>query len=292
MKSKKRLPEVSVIIPVLNGEITISQQLDALGRQSFTGDWELIVADNGSTDSTIRVVKQHPLGEKISVSVVDASENKGINFARNAGTLAAKGELILFCDSDDVVTSEWISYYVLSSEHASMCVFAGPLSPIKGAKAPAISTGFYLSSAKVTGQYSWGWGANFGFSRAAWDTVSGFNEAYKGGFDEVDFQLRAQKAGCRFHWVEGAEVGYRLPNDGRRVAVRAIKQGVMSRKMAKDHPDIFPEPRLVTCLLSLTLGMGGFLSAWIGGRPTLHHLHRAGFNLGILRARASSAPAD
>ena len=51
--------QLSVIIPCLNEEAVIAIQLEALLRQSCGEPWELIIADNGSTDQTLAVVDQY-----------------------------------------------------------------------------------------------------------------------------------------------------------------------------------------------------------------------------------------
>ena len=72
---------ISVIIPVFNGAETIDAQLEALSRQSWSGTWEVVIADNGSTDDTLARVNGavHPLPSK---RVVDASAQRGPSFAR------------------------------------------------------------------------------------------------------------------------------------------------------------------------------------------------------------------
>ena len=82
--------EVSVVIPALNVADTIGQQLDGLACQNFNGNWEVIVADNGSTDSTREVVES--FADRLpALKVIDASDRRGINHARNVGSQAARG---------------------------------------------------------------------------------------------------------------------------------------------------------------------------------------------------------
>jgi glycosyltransferase involved in cell wall biosynthesis len=49
---------VSVVVPNLNGAATLPDQLEALAGQTYTGDWEVILADNGSTDTSADVVRE------------------------------------------------------------------------------------------------------------------------------------------------------------------------------------------------------------------------------------------
>lgn len=92
-------PLVSVIIPTYNREETIMRAVDSVLAQTYS-DIELIVVDDGSTDSTVRLIND--CADK-RVRLIHMPENGGANVARNRGIAAARGEYIAFQDSDD----EW-----------------------------------------------------------------------------------------------------------------------------------------------------------------------------------------
>jgi glycosyltransferase involved in cell wall biosynthesis len=99
---------ISVIIPALNAAHTIEDQLDAIAHQRFDGEFEVIVADNGSTDGTRALVeKWHD--RLPGLRVVDASARPGSPSARNVGVRAAAGSGLAFCDADDVVADGWLA---------------------------------------------------------------------------------------------------------------------------------------------------------------------------------------
>jgi len=100
-------PRLSVVIPCRNAADTIAVQLEALARESWDELWEVVVADNGSTDGTIDVVERYRARIR-RLRVVDASGRPGVAFARNCGTAAAEGDLIAFCDADDEVGPGWL----------------------------------------------------------------------------------------------------------------------------------------------------------------------------------------
>ncbi|MBF0466526.1 MAG: glycosyltransferase [Nitrospirae bacterium] len=94
--------KASVIVPAFNAEKTIKDCVTALTEQSFSKeDYEIIVVDDGSTDKTGEIVQTLP------VRYV-SKPNGGPASARNLGASEAKGEIILFTDSDCVATSEWL----------------------------------------------------------------------------------------------------------------------------------------------------------------------------------------
>jgi glycosyltransferase involved in cell wall biosynthesis len=86
---------VSVIIPVFNRENTIARSIDSVFSQTYQ-PIELIVVDDGSTDSTVNILLEY--GHKIKLI---QQPNKGPSAARNTGVANAEGEIIAFLDSDD-----------------------------------------------------------------------------------------------------------------------------------------------------------------------------------------------
>lgn len=95
---------VSVIIPAYNAQKTIKDCLSALSSQIFSGDeYEIIVVDDGSTDNTPEIIKK----EFPKVRLI-SRKNAGPAVARNHGAKEAKGEIILFTDSDCCPRENWL----------------------------------------------------------------------------------------------------------------------------------------------------------------------------------------
>ncbi len=89
--------KLSIIIPAYNAEAYLPQCLDSILAQKHQG-CEVIVVDDGSTDGTAALLERYP-----DVKVVH-QENHGMSTARNRGLDEARGEYILFVDSDDLLT--------------------------------------------------------------------------------------------------------------------------------------------------------------------------------------------
>ncbi|MBQ8858280.1 MAG: glycosyltransferase family 2 protein [Clostridia bacterium] len=92
----------SVIIPVYNKADTIKRALDSVLTQSFR-DFEVIVVDDGSTDSLADVLAAYRAPRVIR------QENAGVSCARNTGIAAARGEYVCFLDADDLYTREHLA---------------------------------------------------------------------------------------------------------------------------------------------------------------------------------------
>lgn len=95
-------PKISIIVPVYNKEDYLAECLDSITGQSLR-EIEILVIDDGSTDSSRCIVEQY-VSDDPRVHLV-AQENKGVSFARNRGIEEAKGEYLAFCDPDDYLSS-------------------------------------------------------------------------------------------------------------------------------------------------------------------------------------------
>ena len=99
--------KLSVILPVYNAEDTLEVALQGLARQNWDQPWEIIVADNRSTDASMSIVAR--FAEDLpNLRVVEAAERQGQPYAMNVGAAAALGESIAFCDGDDEVDEGWV----------------------------------------------------------------------------------------------------------------------------------------------------------------------------------------
>lgn len=96
MSSTGRLPLVSIVVPVYNGEKYIEDCLLSILRQNYPS-MQIIVVDDGSTDGTAELV----LAMGSSITYVH-QENSGSAVARNVGVELSKGEFVAFVDSDDL----------------------------------------------------------------------------------------------------------------------------------------------------------------------------------------------
>lgn len=96
---KKGNPLISVIMPVFNREKIIAESVESILEQTYR-NIELIIVDDGSTDSTLNIVKK--LSEKDSRIQILKQKNCGPASARNNAIHRAKGDYIAIADSDDI----------------------------------------------------------------------------------------------------------------------------------------------------------------------------------------------
>ncbi len=97
----------SVIIPVYNVEKYIKKCLDSVLNQEFN-DYEIIVVDDESPDNSMEIVEDLAQKYPEKINIIH-QQNKGQGGARNTGVLAAKGEYLVFIDSDDYIEKDMLS---------------------------------------------------------------------------------------------------------------------------------------------------------------------------------------
>jgi teichuronic acid biosynthesis glycosyltransferase TuaG len=101
--SERLVPRVSVLVPAYDAERHLARALRSVFAQTYD-EWELIVADDGSTDATAAVAAG--FGER--VTVVRSPRNRGLAATRNLALDHARGELVALLDADD----EWLPDYL------------------------------------------------------------------------------------------------------------------------------------------------------------------------------------
>ena len=92
------MPKFSIIVPVYNVEEYIDDCLKSIKNQSFK-DYEVIVVNDGTKDNSMDIVK------KYDVEIIN-QENGGLSAARNTGVKKAKGDYLIFLDSDDYIEKD------------------------------------------------------------------------------------------------------------------------------------------------------------------------------------------
>lgn len=107
--------KVSIVIPCYNCAVVVKRAIDSVINQSYKY-WELILVDNNSSDNTWNVIKSYQDLYPDTISIYEES-SPGAPSARNTGLEAAKGEWILFLDSDDELLHDHLQNQILFINH-------------------------------------------------------------------------------------------------------------------------------------------------------------------------------
>lgn len=200
--------KLSVIIPCLNAADTIVAQLEALIQQQCSEPWEIIIADNGSTDQTLEIVKQYQQNLP-SLRIVDASAIKGSAYARNVGANVALSDNLAFCDADDEVTCSWVAAMI---EALSKYDFVAGCSDYLKLNQPWVVNCCGLREANGIKNYvyfPYAAGNNLGVKRFIHNSVGGFDQTML-LLQDIDYCWRIQKTGIKLESAANAVIHFRF----------------------------------------------------------------------------------
>lgn len=184
-------PKISVIIPAYNECKYIGRTVKSLLAQDYPKDrYEVIVVDNNSTDNTSEIAKE--LGAK----VILYKDKKGVSPTRQAGSLAATGEIIAGTDSDTKVPPNWLR---LIAQDLSGDDFVGVTGPARteGTWTQRAGYVFGFEVHRLVGILFRGvyfTGMNFALKKSVFDKIGGFRVELLSG-EDLDLSIRAAKHG-------------------------------------------------------------------------------------------------
>jgi GT2 family glycosyltransferase len=233
----RRSPKVSVVVASYNGERTLKACLDSLGQLNYP-DYEVILVDDGSTDTTRQIAFAHP-----NVRYFRHEKNLGLSVARNTGIAAATGEVIAFTDSDCRADEDWLYYLVGSLVESDFAGMGGPnlLPPEDSLVAAAVmaSPGGPAHVMLSDRQAEHIPGCNMAFHKWALQQVGGFDPIFHKAGDDVDLCWRLQQAGLRIGFSPPAFVWhYRRPAIGAYLGQQR-GYGEAEALLVRKHPECF-----------------------------------------------------
>lgn len=219
---------VSVVLAVRDKAQELPAQLEALASQDAEVPWELVIADNGSTDGSLEIA------ERALAGMPDAKlirvERPGASRARNAGAAAARGELLLFTDADDLVQPGWLAGMWAAAGGGD--VIAGGLGT--GLLNPDSARAWHVRMPRERALahfpfLSYASGTNTGIWAHAFRALGGYDEQIAVG-EDIELSWRAQVAGYTLVHAPEAVVEYRL-----RTTVAALARQHWSYGQAGPH---------------------------------------------------------
>jgi len=199
---------VSVIIPALNPGRWFAEQLEALHHQLYPHRWELLIADNGSIDGTIALARSWQ--GRLPLRMVSASAHPGANAARNLAATQAGGDLLVFCDADDVAHPGWLA--ALAEAARTHDLVGGRLDEetLNAANAAAKRPRMPTNHLPVALNFlPFAVAANFAVWADVFTRLGGFDEGFAYGNEDVELCFRAQTSGFDLGYAPDAVMAYR-----------------------------------------------------------------------------------
>jgi glycosyltransferase involved in cell wall biosynthesis len=191
-----------VIIPVYNGQETVSRAIDSALKQTYP-QREIIVVDDGSTDSTLELLR----GYGPTIQLVK-QEHSGISIARNTGLSIARGEYIAFLDCDDTWIPEKLQLQVeILRKYPSVGLTFGNLEMVSrngeklGSTTLASSRRYSPSWEDILVRFALSPGSAMG-RKDLMIKSGGFDPAFvEPGYEDTDFFLRLREI-TDFHYLD------------------------------------------------------------------------------------------
>lgn len=232
---------ISVVIPCGSGVGMLLEQLEALEVATCPEPWEVIVVDNGFTQS-------EEVGDRLArfenslpgFTVVPASEKKGAAYARNVGVAAAQGDKLAFLDADDVADEGWLAAMSLALDEYAVVASRWDIERLndpdvratrKNGQATGVRRYLHPNYLDHAG------GCGLGVRRHAFDEVGGFDERFL-LLEDTDLTWRLQLAGYELAFAPDALVHIRFrptSRDSFRQAYGYGKYNVLLYKTYRDR---------------------------------------------------------
>ena len=237
---------VSVVIPTLDASRTIAAQLGALSEQSTAPAFEVVIADNGSSDDTLTVAATFM--DRLNLRLVDASGTRGASYARNVGALNATAPVLAFLDADDVAAPGWLAaMHDVATSHPEAVLFGHldyrELNDERLIRAyrysvtdPRPRQGESSTIREIDPFIQTLPGGNFAVSAETWADLGGMRIDFPYGAEDAEFGFRASEQGIRTLAVPGAVVHCRLRGNARAIFAQQRSWARARARLAASEP--------------------------------------------------------
>jgi len=258
-------PFVSIVVPAYNAQRTIDLTLQALADQSYQGPKEVIVVDDGSSDSTPERIKAFRHASYIY------QENQGPAAARNRGFQASKGEIVFFTDADCIPERAWIEKCLSGFTDETIGVVCGSYGIANPGSllARCIHAEILYRHRYHMPNFPKSFGSyNFCLRRKVFEAAGGFNPSYRNASGEDnDLSYKILKLGSKIFFARDTIVDHFFPTFVLKYLKEQFRHGFWRARMYRDHPqmalgddytfwkDIVEPPIILAMMLLLIMGM-------------------------------------
>jgi len=233
-----RPPKISVVVPVLNGENHIRGCIASILSQDFP-DFELIVVDNGSHDSTAGIIAEFRAKDPRVAALFEEERSRGK--ARRKGEDAARGEIIVMTDADcRAADAGWLRKLVSpilesgcdaaqGSEAAMRANFWSKR--IQGKAEEKRRSWKTLEAEDIRGSVDT---KNFAIRNPSLRAAGGSSDKYADGND-TELSIRLSQTSCRMAYVSEAAILHDDPDSFLSYAKKQFLRGFWTSKISRDH---------------------------------------------------------
>src|SRR5580693_8953155 len=195
-------PKATVVVAAYNAASTLGECLSSLRELNYP-EYETIVVDDGSTDSTAEVAGQ------AGVRAIHI-EHLGLAAARNAGVAAASGEIVAFIDADARADRDWLYHLIETITRRNAAAASGPNfapdSRSSRAAVMAAAPGLPREVRAGDDRLAQLCGCNMAITKAALLKTGGFDPMFTTAGDDVDLSWRLAASDKMLAYAPGAVV--------------------------------------------------------------------------------------
>jgi glycosyltransferase involved in cell wall biosynthesis len=263
----------SIIIPSFNRADEIRELLASITQLEFpTERFEVIVADDGSIDTTADIVEESRHRDLFTLYYY-TQKNQGPGSARNMGVSRAKGNFFIFVDSDVTVPPEWLTEIDTVLQMHPADAFGGPDTYRKDFPVLLKAINYSMTSFITTGGLRGKKGKkmakfyprsfNMGVSRELWQQIGGFGSLRHG--QDIEFSNRIIRSGARVAFIEKAKVFHKRRTNFRRFFRQVFNWGMARINLYKVDKSMLEPLHALPALATLVfffLGLGAFFSSF------------------------------
>jgi glycosyltransferase involved in cell wall biosynthesis len=203
--------DITIVVPCYNGAETLAETLEAIARQKYDKEWEIVFSDNGSTDDSRRIAESF-IDKVPMLRIVDSSAERGQPFALDNGIDNARGENILLCDADDVPFNGWLAAMGKALTEHSIVACSTDTELLNPAWTKAVRGNFQgrgLQKVSYPPYMHHAGGGTLGFKKTLHKELGGFDPELP-CLHDTDFCFKAQIAGHQIYFVEKAVISIRF----------------------------------------------------------------------------------
>jgi len=231
------MPKISVVIPCYNQGVFLTDAIKSVLGQTYS-DFEIVVVDDGSTDSETLTILDRIDNPLIKVL---RTANGGLATARNRGIAATTGAIILPLDADDLIASTYLEkgVAVFAGDSGTGVVYsmADKFGAVNGLwTLPEYSSSLILRENMVF--------CSAMFYRESWERVGGYNTNMKHGWEDWDFWLSFCELGIRFVRIPEILFHYRVRESSMTVSMGYGQKFRMMTRLFLNHPRLFARQAL------------------------------------------------
>ncbi|UJH69332.1 glycosyltransferase [Allomuricauda sp. SCSIO 65647] len=258
----------SIIIPVFNRPIEVDELLQSLVDQDFDEDFEVVIVEDGSTETATDVIEKYR--GRLTIAYFQ-KENTGPGDSRNYGMKHAKGDYFIILDSDCLLPPHYLGEVNRELHKDFVHCFGGPDTAHKSFTVTQKAINYAMTSTLTTGGIRGNKTAidkfqprsfNMGLSKEVFQKTNGFGNIHPG--EDPDLTFRVWRLGYGSRLLENAYVFHKRRIDWAKFYKQVNKFGMVRPILNKWHPTTvkltywFPTVFVIGLLFSVAITIKGF----------------------------------